>query len=178
MYDRRIYWDSCAFIYLLKQDPRHYAALAHMVAGAREKTIKIVTSAVTVAEVYKLKEFGALPLEQSEKILASFANEYIELWQADRLVCTEAHHMMRILSEILPMDAIHLATASMAKVDVVITTDCKKYRRCGLLRHDGTVGDPPLRIKLPGEELELPLFKVSNENQQKETRPQGEASQG
>jgi predicted nucleic acid-binding protein len=154
---RLIYWDSCAFIHLLQQTEEYFGALDDMKTRARNKEFKIVTSAVSIAEVCKIPETGMLPSEQSKKILAFFENEYVQLWQADRAVCENAHTLIQF-HELFPMDAIHIATALMAKVEMVITTDSRKYRRKGLLHLDGKIGNPTMQIKKPEMSLFLPIF--------------------
>jgi len=107
--------------------------------------------------VCKIPDQGMLPLEQTQKILRFFEHEYIEVYQADRVICEEAHHIIR-LNGLLPMDAIHMATALVAKVDLVVTTDSKKYRRKGLLFYDGRIGNPPLKVTLPDLGIFLPML--------------------
>ena len=165
--DKLIYWDSCAFIHLLQQTERYFDVLDDIKSRARKKECKIITSSVSLTEVCKLPETGMLPLEQTKKILAFFENEYVELWQADRLICEEAHNIIR-LHELLPMDAIHIATALMSKPEVVITTDTKKYRRRGLLYFDGKIGNPPLSIKEPSIGVVLPLWSVPSKANEEE----------
>ena len=165
--DKLIYWDSCAFIHLLQQTERYFDALDDIKSRARKKECKIITSSVSLAEVCKIPETGMLPIEQTKKILAFFENEYVELWQADRQICEEAHHLIRH-HELLPMDAIHIATALMAKPEVVITTDTKKYRRKGLLYFDGQIGNPPLSIKEPSIGIMLPLWDIPKKANDKE----------
>lgn len=149
MDNKNIYWDSCAFIHLFQQTPAWHDPLAEMMAKAENGEYEIVTSAVTLAEVYKLPELGIFPIEQSDKIIGCMENKYLNVWQADRFICKEAHHIMRLHEAVKPMDAIHLATAIAAKVNFMITTDTKKYRREGLLAHDGKIGNPALKIKTP-----------------------------
>jgi predicted nucleic acid-binding protein len=175
--DKLIYWDSCAFIHLLNQTEEYFAVLDDIKSRARKGECKIITSTVSLAEVCKIPGTGTLPIEQTNKILAFMQSEYIELWSADRYVCEEAHHIIR-LHDLLPMDAIHIATALLAKPEVLITTDSKKHRRKGLLSLDGAIGNPPLSIKKPSLGLVLPLWdsaakineKPKTEDDTKETK--------
>jgi predicted nucleic acid-binding protein len=158
MASKKIYWDSCVFIHLL-QETNYVDALREVVHRAKNGECKIVTSAVSLAEVCKLPELGALPEDQTTKILQFFQNDYIDVYQADRFVCEEAHRIIR-KHGLKPMDAIHMATASIAKVDLVMTSETKKYRRGGLLRCDGLIGNPPLKVSLPDLGVFLPLLKA------------------
>lgn len=153
-----IYWDSCVFIHLFQRTEEYVDALDMTVAKARAGQCRIVTSFVTLAEVCKLPELGMLPIEQTEKILDFFKHEFIVPWQADRWICTEAHHIQRLFP-LLPMDSIHLATALAAKVRLVVSTDTKKYRSNGLLACNGKIGNPPLVIEKPSIGTFLPLWE-------------------
>ena len=154
-----IYWDSCVFIHLLQRTPEYVDALDMTLAKARAKQCRIITSCVTIAEVCKLPELGALPIEQTEKILDFFRNEFVVSWQADRWACLEAHHLQRHFP-LLPMDAIHLATALQAKVKIAFSTDTKKYRRNGLLDCSKKIGNPPLIVEIPSVSVFMPLWKL------------------
>jgi predicted nucleic acid-binding protein len=153
-----IYFDSCAFIHLFGKTPEHYDSLEHLV-GMAKADVKgnnteyvIITSAVSLAETSKFPDTPLLPIEQSKKILAFLENEYVQVWQADRDVCEEAHQLIRHFT-LKPMDAIHIATAIAAKAACIVTTDTKKYRRDGLLQYDGKIGG--MKIKTPKEAVAL-----------------------
>ena len=90
-------------------------------------------------------------------------NDYVEMWQADRLICEEAHHIIR-LHGVKPMDAIHLSAAINSRSSLFLTTDTKKYRRGGLLKLDGKLGNPPLPIKLPSLGVVLPLWAEADKD--------------
>jgi hypothetical protein len=61
-------------------------------------------------------------------------------------------------------DAIHVATALIARVDVLYTWDDKKQRRAGLLGHNGKIGKPPLRIEVPPDPDKGTLFVPKTED--------------
>ena len=152
-----IYWDSCAFIHRFQETQEFLPALQMAIDRAKNGEFRIVTSTVTLAEVCRIPDQGMLPIEQTTQILDFFRNDYVALFQADRWVCEEAHHLIRHHA-LMPMDAIHVATALMAQVRLVVTTDGKKHRRAGLLRHNMKIGNPPLRIESPDLGVFLPLF--------------------
>jgi hypothetical protein len=68
------------------------------------------------------------------------------------------------------MDAIHIAIALLAKPEIVISTDTKKYRRKGLLHLDGKIGTPPLSIKEPSIGIVLPLWSTAKNPNKKEEK--------
>lgn len=151
-----LYWDSCAFIHLFQETPSYVEALKEHIARAILGQCRIATSTVSLAEVCKLPEVGLLPLEQTQKILAFFKNDYVDIYQADRDACEAAHHLIRDHG-LTPMDAIHVATAQIAKADILITSDLKQYRRKGLLGHNEKIGKPPLKIQAPNVKMFLDL---------------------
>ncbi len=71
-----IYWDSCAFIHRFQETPEFLDALRDQIARAKAGQCKIVTSSVTLAEVCKLPDSGMLPIEQTNKILKFFENDF------------------------------------------------------------------------------------------------------
>ncbi|MGB2614655.1 MAG: type II toxin-antitoxin system VapC family toxin [Phycisphaerae bacterium] len=152
-----LYWDSCAFIHRFQETPQYVEPLREHIEQAKIGNCRIATSAITLAEVYKLPDMGILPVEVSNKILEFFRNDYIVVYQADRPVCEEAHHIQRLHSGLLPADAIHVATALSAKANVLITSDTKKYRRNGLLAHNLRIGNPPIKIEIPNAAMFHPL---------------------
>lgn len=154
----KLYWDACPLISYFQQVPEYINALREHVERGKKGQCVIITSTISYAEVYKLPELGGLAIEQSRRILDFLTrNNFVLAWQADRWVCEEAHDIMRLHSGLLPLDAIHLATALQAKCDYLITTDRKQGRRRGLIPHDGRVGDPPMKIQLPNVGMFLPL---------------------
>src|SRR4051812_48752614 len=107
----RVYWDSCVFIDLLQQSPGRYEQCKHIHEQAEKGDLIIVTSAVTRAEVSRLPDAGGImPEDQSRQILDYFENPYISIRQVDRLTAEHANQLCRG-HNIMPLDAIHLATA-------------------------------------------------------------------
>ncbi len=89
-----------------------------------------------------------MPEEQSKKILKFFENPYIVVRPIDRHAAETAHELTRT-NGLTCNDAIHAATALIAKVAVIYTYDVKKGRRKGLLAHRQKIDSPPLRIEIP-----------------------------
>lgn len=153
-----VYFDSCLFIELLQQNiPDRFDACEAIRDRAQKNEIVIVTSALTITEVNKLPESGALPEEQSRKILDFFENEYIAIRPLDRGTAEDAHQLTRTHG-LTNADAIHVATAIRGKVSVLYTYDASKGKRKGLLKHNLKIGSPPLRIEKPPDPLKGTLF--------------------
>jgi predicted nucleic acid-binding protein len=154
----RAYFDSCLFIELLQQsNAERFDACEDLRIKAQRNELVIVTSTLALVEVQKLPETGTLPEEQSKKILDFFANPYIVVRPVDRHTAETAHQLTRT-NGLACNDAIHVATALIAKAQVLYTYDVKKGKRKGLLAHHLKLGNPPLRIEVPPKPSLGPLF--------------------
>ena len=170
-----VYWDACLFIEVLQKIKGARLDACHdMIDKAEKKSLIIVTSALTITEVNKFgdQETSTLSREdQSKMILAFFGNPYIRVRAVDRRTAEYAHDLTR-LHGLKNIDAIHAATAALAKVDVLYTYDGKKGRRDGLLTHDGKIGNPPLSIKEPPPPSGYPLFDKPPKDDGKPPQPE------
>ena len=111
------YWDSCIFIDALRpsnvSDDIDYPLLREYLEDLKHSKIQIVTSSITYTEVYK---DGALDDMRKLKDL-----QIIDPTQA---IAIEAA-MIRDATNLKTPDAIHLATALYARLEVLHTTDKK-----------------------------------------------------
>ena len=142
------YWDSCCFISRLQRDEERIGALEYITDEAADGRVRIITSAVTIAEVCFLRtRHEASGEEEREKdaelIARFFDNPYIYVWQVTRAIAEEAARISRACG-VKPLDAIHLATAIATNTQVVHTYDSRR-----MLTLDGKVGSPPLTIVTP-----------------------------
>lgn len=154
----RVYWDSCVFIDLIGRTEGRFDVCEACRIEVEAKRMLIVTSTMTLCEVTKCPGSAALSDEAAESILSFFENPYILLYQLDRGIAETAHRLAR-RHGLLALDAIHVATALAANVEVLHTYDEGGGRRRGLLRHSGCFGDPPgLRIEHPSVPTPGPLF--------------------
>ena len=138
----RFYWDSCAFLAWLLPEADRQTSCKEVLEAAELGECEIVTSALTLTEVIKLKGLPPLKEEQEAKIRGFFANEYIIVRQVDRFIAEDARRL--IWAEgVKPKDSIHVATALRWGIAELHTYDA------GLLKLDGKLGDPKLRICKP-----------------------------
>jgi predicted nucleic acid-binding protein len=120
------YLDSSVFLAWLKGenirgiDRKEIAN--HILGLASKKVFKINTSALTLAEVHKIKGHNKLDDSQDEKILAYFEHDFINIIDVDRQIGEEANRFCRQFG-ILPNDAIHIACAIRAECDVLLAWD-------------------------------------------------------
>jgi predicted nucleic acid-binding protein len=144
--DTLIYWDSCVFIDLIeKTDVTRFQTLEAIVASAERGEVRIVTSALSLAEVSKLKNLSTLPEWKEKQVVQFFENEYVAVRNVDRVVAEAARAIIRG-HNIKPSDAVHVATALQAKVQVLHTYDDKLLQLDKQINYPHT---PPLRMETP-----------------------------
>jgi len=152
----RIYWDSCAYISCIEQSPGRGDALRNIVSQAEVGEIVFVASAFVIAEVTKLKRSSESDLKQFRMIRDFFKNDFIRVRAVDRMVAEKAQEISR-QHKVKPGDAVHIATACIYKCTSFQTYDGEKKESNegnpsstkGLLRLDGKIGVPPLKIEIP-----------------------------
>jgi len=113
-----------------------------IVVGAERGDYLIVTSALTLAEVHKLRVGPALGDEDDERILRFFEHAFLEIVDVDRRIGEHANRLCRAHG-IYPNDAVHLASAIRAGCDVLLAWDNRFTR----------VREPRIRIEEPIERL-------------------------
>lgn len=146
---RQVYWDSCIFIALLAGEPHHRTAIQELATQWNQGQITLVTSTLTVAEVLMAKcgppgtPATRLRPDLEVSLDSLFNNTNMRLINVDPILAREARNFVWQFS-IRPKDAIHVASALVAGVDEMHTTDAE------LLRASGLIGTPaPLTISIP-----------------------------
>lgn len=131
------YFDSAVFISWLKDADEgplgdgtrgDRRPISESVLRAAEGGVfKATTSFYTFAEVYKKRGDGNQRLtdEQNGRIVKYFENEWISWVPLERLVAERANALLveHRAEKLRPGDAIHLASALVAKCDVLLTWD-------------------------------------------------------
>jgi len=136
---QRLYWDACNFISLISEDEVTRADICqHILEDAENGFVEIVTSTLTIAEVVKPKGSKMFTIQQEEKIGSFFLHRYILTYDVTRTIAESARQLSR-QHGLKPRDAIHLATALAAGVDVFQTWNTNDFE--GL--------DVPMRIEVP-----------------------------
>lgn len=150
----RRYWDACAFLGLLAEEPDKIDECNSVIRAAEKGEVRLITSAVTLTEVIKIKGSPRLKEEDEEKIRKYFENSYITVVNADRPLAEDARHLIWQFPKLDPKDAIHLATAIYAECPHLDTFDSDLLDLNGQL--DGVlmhIGRPhlPHQYQLPGD---------------------------
>ena len=122
-----IFWDTNLFIYLLEGSPSFGAVVKDLRRRMLQRNDRLFTSTVTVGEIL------VKPLSTGDKMLANryrafFAGTQITVSAFD-LDAAEAYAAIRQDRGIHPADAIQLACAAAAEIDLFITNDGRLSRK-------------------------------------------------
>ena len=136
------YWDSNAFIGWLGEERDKQTECMGVLKEAERGQALIVTSALTFAEVIKLRKHAPITETNAEKIREFFKRRYISVRNLDRYIADRARELIW-KHNVDPWDAIHVATALQLKLGLLETFDKD------LIKLDGRLGNPVLRIGRP-----------------------------
>ena len=148
------YWDSDCFLGWLQAEADKEARCKAVLQEARAGTVTIITSALTIAEVLALKGRPKIQTENRLLVEKFFKNEFIVVRSVTRRISETARELVWDYG-IMPKDAIHVATAIDAKIEIFHTFDQ------GLLKKTGLVGEPKIILERPSviqSRLPLPMF--------------------
>lgn len=122
----RIYWDSMLFVYWLEDHPDHSARMNQIRKRMEARRDTLCSSIFTVGEVLTgFYNRGAL--EAAAEIRNAFLSPQIDLLP---FTPETADHYARIRGNhrVSPADAIHLASAAHAGVNLFLTNDHRLHR--------------------------------------------------
>jgi predicted nucleic acid-binding protein len=134
------YVESSVFIAFIKgeksqgptRDRDARAIFDSIIDAARARKFRIITSALTIAEVHKYKKYPKeqqVTQRQNEDLRPYFRQDYIQIVEIDREVGEKANELcVRCQAgsghqALRPNDAIHIASAQKAGCDVVLSWD-------------------------------------------------------
>jgi predicted nucleic acid-binding protein len=136
---RKPYVESSVFIAFIRgettQGPNHdqdaKAIVNSILVAAEAGAFPIVTSSLTIAEVFKRKGAALLTNQQNDDLRPYFREQYIQIVEVDRDVAERANELCRTfqadaaaqLRGLRPNDAIHIASAERAECDVILAWD-------------------------------------------------------
>jgi predicted nucleic acid-binding protein len=137
------YWDSSVIAAYLNNEHGRASVCQSILDEAEQGKILIYTSALTIAEVLKLKHVKPISKENRAKVFEFFQNNYIKIIQVTRWIAYDAQELVWEKG-IPPKDAIHVASALKQKLEIM-----ESYDYDDLIKKSETVGSPPLEIREP-----------------------------
>jgi predicted nucleic acid-binding protein len=151
------YWDAATFLGWLSEESGKVSDCKPVIEAAEAGRVTLVTSAVTIVEVFWLKGHKKVDASAARKIKAFFRHRWIVVREVDRFIAEAAQELLWN-KNVKPKDAIHLATALRQDVafDQFDTYDGD------LIKLSGTLGDPPLTIGRPNLPARLPFEDEEN----------------
>jgi predicted nucleic acid-binding protein len=124
---RRVFWDSMLFVYLLERHAVFFDRMIEIRKGMLERQDKLFTSTLTLGELL------AAPHFVQDSRLAAIYRSALSHPHVEMIPFTEetAEHFARIRSDrtVAPADAIQLACAAQAGVDLFLTNDKRLLRK-------------------------------------------------
>jgi predicted nucleic acid-binding protein len=162
--DKRVYWDSCVWIALIDEESGRVDRCQSQIRQATGGSFEILTSSLTLAEVYKFKcgsEAKALAIAKDAEFEKYLRQRFVVQIQLDHAVGTHARRLLRQFSALKkPNDAVHLASAALNNADTLYTFDSDNliplHRK--IQRADGqllNISEPPPPII--DQQPQLPL---------------------
>lgn len=118
-----IYWDTMLFAYWLEGSPEYASRVQAIHARMRERGDRLYTSCFTLGELLVAPLKAGLNAE-AQRLTAYLKGPDVALIEFTT-ACAETFAQMRATSGVSPADAIHLACASNAGVDLFLTNDSR-----------------------------------------------------
>jgi len=117
----QIYWDTMLFVYLLEGHAQYAKRIQEISTRMDSRGDTVCTSVLTAGEVLS-GPVKAGDAKMATEILNEFRSPRIDLLDFT-LDTAQRYAEIRALNRVSPADAIHLATAAQAKVDLFLTND-------------------------------------------------------
>ena len=145
------YWDSDCFLGWLLDEADKVDGCGQVLAAAEEGRVMIFTSTLTIAEVLHLKGRPRIDASQRQTVGKFFDRPYIVPVPLMREIAELARDL-HWDQGIAPKDAVHVASAFSARLELLNTFDRGLLGKTGL-----EVDGRSLAIEQPAIEGELPL---------------------
>lgn len=117
----RVYWDAMLFVYMVEAHPDHGARTKQILAAIQRRNDTLCTSVFTLSEVL------AGPYKKGALDVATLVREVIRPPEVELLPfnaeTAERYAQIRAANRVSPADAIHLACAAVAGVNLFLTND-------------------------------------------------------
>src|SRR5882762_105637 len=117
----RIYWDTMLFVYWIEDHPRYAKIIRHILLKMEKRQDQLCTSTFAIGEaLVGLRKAGSE--EAATRMLSVFRSPFVEVIPFG-LEASEHYASIRARESLSPPDAIHLACAAQAGVDLFLTND-------------------------------------------------------
>jgi predicted nucleic acid-binding protein len=117
----RIYWDTMLFVYWIEDHPRYAKRVGELLLKMKQRQDQLCTSTFAVGEAL-VGPSKAGNKEVAVKMLDVFRSGFVEVIPFG-LEAAELYAGIRATQSLSPPDAIHLACAAQARVDLFLTND-------------------------------------------------------
>jgi predicted nucleic acid-binding protein len=117
----RIYWDTMLFAYWIEENPAYEKQMRHIISRMKERNDQLCTSTFTLSEILvaPYKMHAAQTAQRIRDILRPPVVEIIPF----TFETADHYANIRATQAISPPDAIHLACAAQAGIDLFLTND-------------------------------------------------------
>ncbi len=116
-----VYWDTMLFAYLIEEHPTYCEVVERLLAKIVERRDTLCTSIFTRGELLVASQ------KSGNQVAAQRLRDYLKPPSIDLLPftldTTEHYARIRATNKVAPADAIHLASAASAGVDLFLTND-------------------------------------------------------
>jgi uncharacterized protein len=117
----RIYWDTMLFVYWLEDHPRYAKRMRKLLEKMRQRQDQLYTSSFTVGETL-LGFYKTGSDEAAREVREIFRSPVVEVIPYT-LETADFFARIRAKEKVSPVDAIHLACAAQAHIDLFLTND-------------------------------------------------------
>lgn len=117
----RIYWDTMLFVYWLEDHPRYAKRVNQVMNKMKERQDQVCTSSFAVGEIL-VGPYKTGARETARKIREAIAPPFVEVIPYT-LETADLYAQIRAKQGVSSADAIHLACAAQARIDLFLTND-------------------------------------------------------
>jgi len=121
----RIFWDAMLFIYLLDRHPQFEPRVRELLERSARRNDLLVTSCLALGEVMAGAGADHTRVERVRTTIAAMGFSFLP-FEED---CAPAFARLRAVEKLKAPDAIHLACAASAGVDMFLTGDAQLLKR-------------------------------------------------
>jgi predicted nucleic acid-binding protein len=122
----RVYWDTMLLVYFLEDHPTHYLRVRSLLARSHKRRDSLYTSFLALGEIMAGAEKSAKPraTEQVREAISKMGFSFLPFDAG----AVAPFSSLRSRNKIKAPDAIHLACAASAGIDLYLTGDTQLFR--------------------------------------------------